>query len=58
MRFYEIALKSANESKYWLSLLKDSELFKEDPIHKLFLEVQELCRMIAASLITMRKKKD
>jgi len=27
-RFYEISLKSANEVKYWLGLLQDSEISK------------------------------
>ena len=28
IKFYEIALKSANETRYWLSLLKDAKLIK------------------------------
>jgi len=28
-KFYEIALKSANETKYWLNLLKDTKLAEE-----------------------------
>ena len=57
IRYYEIALKSANETKYWLYLLKDShlvELVKVDPLIK---EVVELSNIIGASILTMKGKK-
>ena len=57
IRYYEITLKSANETKYWLYLLKDShlvELVKVDPLIK---EVVELSNIIGASILTMKGKK-
>lgn len=58
IRFYEIALKSANETKYWLGLLRDAtQLNMKTEINQLLKEVIELGKMIAASLLTLKKKK-
>lgn len=57
MRYYEIALKSANETRYWLSLLKDSKLAEEKVISYLLEESKQIADMIAASLLTMKNKK-
>ncbi|UMX47358.1 MAG: four helix bundle protein [Candidatus Nealsonbacteria bacterium DGGOD1a] len=56
-RFYEIALKSANETIYWLSLLKDSRLVETNKCAALVKEAEEICRMIGSSLLTMRNKR-
>ncbi len=53
-KFHEIALKSANESKYWLSLLKDSQ--KVDTM-SLLNEVTELSNMIASGIMKLKGKK-
>lgn len=57
IRFYEIALKSANETIYWLSLLKDSNLIKETLINPLLKEAEEIAKMIGSSLLTMKGKR-
>ena len=57
MRYYEIALKSANETRYWLSLLKDSKLVEEKVIFYLIDEAKQIANMIGSSLLTMRHKK-
>jgi four helix bundle protein len=54
--FFNISLKSANETLYWLSLLKHSGIGKKDKIDLLVEETQEICKIIAKSLITMRGK--
>lgn len=53
INFYSYALKSANETIYWLSLLK--ELLKDSKIDILISESSELARILAASIITMKK---
>jgi four helix bundle protein len=53
-KFHEIALKSANETKYWLNLLKDSQ--KVDTI-SLLNEVTELSNMIVSGIIKLKSKK-
>lgn len=57
IRFYEIALKSANETKYWLYLLRDSELVGKMKVKNLIKEANEIANMIASSLLTMKGKK-
>lgn len=56
-KFYEIALKSANETKYWLGLLKDAHLAQEELIDKLLLEVNEISNMLGAGVIKLKSKK-
>jgi len=54
-RFNEIALKSANETKYWLGLLRDTELADRDDCNQALEEVRELAKMIASGI---KKLKD
>jgi len=55
--FYNIALKSANETKYWLLLLKESNSSNVcNKIEPLLQEVTEISNIIAKSLLTMRGK--
>lgn len=56
-KFYEIALKSANETKYWLCLLRDSGIAAKETIDPLLNEVIELSKMLAASVITLKGKR-
>jgi four helix bundle protein len=56
IRFYEIALKSANETLYWLFLLKESQLVKDTEVQPLLNETKAIAKMIAKSLLTIKKK--
>jgi len=56
-RYYEIALKSANETLYWMCLLRDSRLLEDDKIANLIKEIEEISKMIGSSLLTMRGKR-
>ena len=56
IKFYQIALKSANESIYWLCLLKDSKMKEEHMINPLTKEAKEIANMVGASLLTLKKK--
>ncbi|KPJ56471.1 hypothetical protein AMJ49_04810 [Parcubacteria bacterium DG_74_2] len=55
--FFTHALKSANETKHWLGLLRDSKKAPEEDVEILLKETIELSNIIAASLITIRGKK-
>jgi four helix bundle protein len=55
-KFYEIALKSANETKYWLHLLGDTHLADAEQIGILLEEVTEIASMLARGVITLKKK--
>ena len=60
IKYYEIALKSANETKYWLCLMRDSPklqgMDKEEP-PILIQEAIELSNIIASAILTMKGKK-
>jgi four helix bundle protein len=51
--YYCIALKSANETKYWLCLIRDSiEDVNRDTTKELIKEADELSRIIASIIIS------
>jgi four helix bundle protein len=55
-RFYEIALKSGNEAVYWIKLLKNTACRDNtEQADKILNELQQLVKIIAASINTMRK---
>lgn len=54
-KYYQIALKSSNESKYWLNLLKDVKLIESNKVDNLIQENTELCSMLAAGVIKLKK---
>jgi len=55
-KFYEIALKSANETKYWLNLLKDSCLIDKNKIDLLLKETNEIANMFASGVLKLKNK--
>jgi four helix bundle protein len=54
-KFHEIALKSANETKYWLGLLRDSKKANQEKTNELLTEVNEISNMIAAGILKMKR---
>lgn len=55
-KFHEIALKSANETKYWLGLLRDSNKADKESVSKLLIEVIEISNMIASGVMKLKSK--
>jgi four helix bundle protein len=55
--FFNISLKSANESKLWLSLLKDSGKAEKDNTKILIDELTEIANIFAASILTLKGKR-
>lgn len=55
--FYNHSLKSANESKFWLGLLKDSGKTPVDKINPILNETNELSNILASSILTMKGKR-
>ena len=53
-RFYQIGLRSANESKYWLELLRDSKLVSDKDIQPLLDELEEVTKMVAAGVLKLK----
>ena len=53
--FLNHALKSANETEYWLKLLKDSNALVDSRIDQLINESNQLAKMLGSSVAKMRK---
>lgn len=54
-RYYEIALKSGNETKYWLCILRDGFEVKDDEIANLLKECDEITKILASSILKLKK---
>jgi four helix bundle protein len=54
--FFSYALKSANESLYWLGLLRDAKGIKNQQLDYLLKETKELANILGASMITIKGK--
>jgi four helix bundle protein len=50
--FYAIALKSANETKYWICLIRDTLEFEKEKLNKLLKEADELSKIIASIIVS------
>jgi len=57
IKYYKIALKSSNESKYWLCLARDAKIASREDAERLLKENEEISRMIGSSLLTLKGKK-
>lgn len=57
--FFSYALKSANESKFWLGLLRDSQKAKanEEKVNELLKETNEIANILGSSILTLKGKK-
>jgi len=55
-KFYEISLKSANETIYWLELLREAKLAEADKINILLKECGELANMLGAGVIKLKNR--
>jgi len=49
--FYSIALKSANETKYWLCLIRDTMEVDRTKIEELLKEADEISKIIATIVV-------
>jgi four helix bundle protein len=57
INFFTHSLKSANESKVWLSLLKDLNKGDKAEIEWLLKELIEISKVIASSILTLKGKR-
>jgi four helix bundle protein len=57
IKYYEIALKSANETKYWLGLFRDALDVNKIEINKSMKETTEIANILAANILTMKDKR-
>ena len=57
INFFTHSLKSANESKIWLTLLRDAEKGSPVELKWLLNELTEVSNVIASSIITLKGKR-
>jgi len=57
LKYFQIALKSANETRYWLILVRESCSNLRDQSNKLMKEIDEISKIIGAGVLTMKGKK-
>ena len=51
-----IALKEANETEYWLLLLKESEFISINMFHSIYPDIDELLKLLISSTKTIKEK--
>jgi four helix bundle protein len=57
INFFTHSLKSANESKVWLALLRDTDKGDREELNWLLKELIEIAKVIASSILTMKGKR-
>lgn len=57
INFFNHSLKSANESKVWLSILKDLSYGEKKETGWLLNELNEISRIFASSILTLKGKR-
>ena len=58
IKFIHYCLKSANECKFWLCLLKDTNRSGEKQIERLLNEIVEISNIFGSSLLTLKGKRN
>lgn len=54
--YFHHCLKSANESKFWLALLRDTHKANQGVINDLLLELIEISKIFGSSLVTLKRE--
>lgn len=57
INFFTHSLKSANESKVWLTLLRDTDKGNKNELKWLLEELSEIANILASSLLTLKNKR-
>lgn len=57
LNYFQIALKSSNEAKYWLAMLKELLPKEKDKIDIFLKETDEISKIIGTSVLTMKGKR-
>ena len=55
INFFTYSLKSANESKFWLALLRDSGKANREEADSLLGEANEISKILASSIVTLKR---
>lgn len=57
IKYFEISLKSGNESKVWVCLLRDRDKITKENSEWFIKELTEICNIFATSLLTLKGKR-
>lgn len=57
LHYFEIALKSANESKYWLAMLRELVPGEKVTLNTYLQELDEIAKILGTSILTMKGKR-
>lgn len=57
LNYFQIALKSCNETKYWLALVKELVPDRRDMLGAFVQETEEIGKIIGTSVLTMKGKR-
>ncbi len=55
IRYYEIALRSADETEYWMEVIKDGYEMKEEQFESIKKELKKITKVIASIIINLKK---
>jgi len=55
---FSISLKEANETAFWLSLLKDTDYLEENLFNSLITDCNEIISLLVSSINTLKNKKN
>lgn len=58
LNYFQISLKSANEAKYWLAMLRELLPEEREVINVFIKELDEISKIIGTSVLTMKGKKN
>lgn len=56
--FFSYSLKSANETIYWLGLLRDAKKINGPEMRFLIDETEQLAKMLGSSLLTLKRRRE
>ncbi len=57
INFFTYSLKSANETKLWIALLRDTRQVEESQASPLLVEITEIANILGSSILTLKKRK-
>ena len=57
INYFNTSLKSCNESKLWLALLRDTKRAQPTHVEPLLKELDEITKIFAASILTLKGKR-
>ena len=55
--YFNHSLKSANESKFWVALLRDSSKMQEKKADEFLAELDQISKILGSSILTLRGKR-